>query len=206
MLVPVIVYDKDAVATDRSTWPKILLQSVNGVKSLAGLTTVNRDESLGAGQYRIYLQIDAREAELSDSIDNFKVSMVASSRFGKQGQPRELSMDIYTSFATPNSTWTDTLTVKETEAVTYKFLVNDPKLEAWLSLDRIFSLPDGASLVCQATGRGMLSCTFAWTPAEGKAGSYPISVYVKSRNSDIRDTMQSTKTLYFNVQVLPKGS
>jgi hypothetical protein len=207
LLVGVEVFDKDAVATDRNTWPKLLLQSVANTKSLAGLTTFFRDESLGGSRYRIYLQVDAREVELSDSIDTFKVSVVAASRFGKLSLAREFSLDVYTSLAAPTTTWAETLIVKEEDNVNFKFLVTDPKLEGWLSLTRKFSLPAGSDVNCQPTARGLLACTFTWVPAVGTANvTYPFSLYIQSRNNDARDTMSPTKTLYFNVQVLPKGS
>jgi|GEM_PF-6503090 len=205
-LIPVIVFDKDAVANIPSTWPKILFQTVTGSKSLSGLSTIYREESLGNSQYRIYVQVDARDAELSDSIDTFKMTLVANSRFGRLSLPKELTLDIYTSLSAPTSTWTEPVQVKETETLAYKFMVNDPKLEAWLSLDRTFSLPTGSNLTCQPISRGILSCTFTWTPLEGQAGVYDLSIYVRSRNNDIRDTVQPIRTLYFRTQVLPKGS
>lgn len=204
--IQVTVFDKEAVATDRATWPKLTLQSISGAKSLAGQISVSRDENLGNNQYRIYLQVDVRDVELTGSIDTFKVGLIANSRFGKVSPMREVALDVYTSFASPVTTWTEVLQTRETEPTTYRFLITDPKLEANLSLDRTFSMPLGSILSCQATGRGLLNCTFTWTPPEGYAGSYEVQAYIKSRNFDSRDSMQPTKTLYFRTRVLPKGS
>jgi len=206
MLIPVVVLDKDAVAGDRATWPKLVLQAVAGSKSLSGLTTIYRDESLGSGEYRTFLQVDLREVELSDSIDVFKVGMVAFSRFGKSSLPVELTLDVYTSFATPTTTWDEPVTAVAGQALTHKFLITDPKLEAWLNLDRTFNLPEGSALNCVQSARGMLVCTFTWTPAEAQVGSREISVHIKSRNHDTRDILRPTRTLYFSTLVLPQGS
>ncbi len=132
--------------------------------------------------------------------------MVAYSRFNKVSAPRELSLDVLTSFATPVTTWTRPLVIRETEAVTYNFVVSDPKFETWLSHSSSNSLPLGSTLTCQQAGRGMLNCTFTWTPAEGQAGTFPLSIYVQSRNNDSSDSMAPIKPIYLTVQVLPKGS
>jgi hypothetical protein len=206
MRVPVIIFDKDALPNDRSTWPKLTLTTIAGAKSLSALTSIAREESLGSNRYQLTIEIDARDVELSDSIDRFKVGLFATTRFNKFSPQQEIMLEVYTSFATPVSTWTENLQAKETEALVYKFIITDPKLEAVLKMDRVLYLPTGSDLSCQATARGVLNCTFTWTPGEGQAGSYNLRVDIQSRNLNTSDSTQQIRTLDFRTQVLPKGS
>ncbi len=206
MRVPVIIFDKDALPNDRSTWPKLTLTTIAGAKSLSALTSIAREESLGSNRYQLTIEIDARDVELSDSIDRFKVGLFATTRFNKFSPQQEIMLEVYTSFATPVSTWTENLQAKETEALVYKFIITDPKLEAVLKMDSVLSLPTGSDLSCEATARGVLNCTFTWTPGEGQAGSYNLRVDIQSRNLNTSDSTQQIRTLDFRTQVLPKGS
>lgn len=206
MRVPVVIFDKDALPNDRSTWPKLTLTTLAGAKSLSALTSIAREESLGSNRYQLTIEIDTRDVELSDSIDLFKLGMFVTTRFNKISPRQDLSLEVYTSFATPVSTWTETVQVKETEALVHKFIITDPKLEAVLKMERVVSKPGGSDLVCQATARGVLNCTFTWTPSEGQVGSHNLRVDIQSRNFNISDTTQPIRTLNFRTQVLPKGS
>jgi hypothetical protein len=205
-LVQVTVRDRDANPTDVMTYPRIIFQSIAGTKSMAGMLNPQRTDSLGNGDYRIYMYADARDLELTSGVDNYKVGMIAASRYGKLSTVRIFDMDVYTSFATPAATWTDELVTTVDSPTKQQFLIIDPKQEAVLALDRTFNVPAGATLTCLNTNPSTLSCTFSWTPATGTENSVnEIQVYVTSRNKDARDTLRVPKTLTFRTRVQPKG-
>lgn len=206
MILTATVFDKDAVVTDQSTWPRINILPINGEKSIAGLTSLTGISSIGNNQYKISLKVDLQYAELTNSISTYSLALSATSRFGKQSLVQNINVDVYTELSSPVSTWTEPLVLTETEPTTYKFIVSDPKAEARMSLDRTTSLPSGADLSCQPLARGVLDCTFTWTPSEGQARTYDFSATFSMRNFDPRDTWTPLKPLSFRTQVLAKGS
>ncbi len=205
-LIQVYVRDRDANASDVSSYPRVILQSVAGTKSLAGVLSASRTDSLGNGEYRIYMQVDLRDVELTGGVDNFKVGLIAASRYGKLSPIRIMDFDIYTSFAMPASTWIEEFVVTAETPAVQKFIIADPKQEGILSLDRTFNLPVGSTFTCVNTNPSTLNCTFSWTPVAGSAGTVvDLQAYVLSRNRDARDTSRPIKTLNFRTRVLPKG-
>jgi hypothetical protein len=206
LLVQVFVRDRDANPTDVTTYPRIIFQSIAGTKSMAGMLNPQRTDSLGNGDYCIYMYADARDLELTSAVDNYKVGMIAASRYGKLSTVRIFDLDVFTSFATPTATWTDELVTTVDSPTKQQFLIIDPKQEAILALDRTFNVPAGATLTCLNTNPSTLSCTFSWTPAAGTENSVnDIQVYVSSRNKNTRDTLRVPKTLTFRTRVQPKG-
>jgi hypothetical protein len=205
-MIQVYVRDRDANPSDVTTYPRIIFQSIAGTKSMASMLNPQRTDNLGNGDYRIYMYVDARDLELTSGVDNYKVGMLAASRYGKLSTIRIFDMDVFTSFATPTATWTDELVTTVDAPTKHQFLIIDPKQEAVLALDRTFNVPVGATLTCLNTNPSTLSCTFSWTPATGTENSVnDIQVYVSSRNKNARDTLRVPKTLTFRTRVQPKG-
>ncbi len=201
------VRDRDAVVKDRSTWPRLMIDSMSNQKSLAGLLRVENIEHVNNDEFRLILALDLRERELTGSVDTYYAALRAVSRFGKLSTVRELNTDIYTSFSTPVTTWTEDLQIKASETVSQKFLIMDPKQEAVMSLMRTHRLPLGATLECLPlnTNRSVLNCTFTWTPPETAVGEHAFNAYMEMRNKDARDVIQGLGTIYLRAIVLPKG-
>lgn len=205
-LIQVYVRDRDANPSDVTTYPRLIFQSISGTKSMAAMMNFQRTESLGNSDYRIVMYVDARDLELTSSVENYKVGIIAASRYGKLSTIRIFDMDVFTSFATPAATWTDELVATVEAPVKHQFLIIDPKQEAVLALDRTFNVPAGATFNCLNTNPSTLNCTFIWTPAAGTENSVnDIQVYVSSRNKNARDTLRVPKTLTFRTRVQPKG-
>ena len=203
MNVVVDYTDKDASAGDRNTWARIALSPAPGVKNLSGLLTLYSVENRGGTNYRATYAVDAREADLTDSIDPYGANFTVITRYGKASMDRSVNMNVYMSFASPVTTWIDTLQLVEEQPMVHKFVVSDPRLEALMSMTP--QGPMGSATVCMPTSRGVLNCTFTWTPPLGATG--PLIIYggVSSRNRDSRDTFVSNKNLMFNLYVQPKG-
>lgn len=206
MDISVEIFDKDAIVTNPSTWPTLHLHPVQGEKSLGSFATVQRTTALGGNKYSVLLRFNLKDAEVTNSISDFRMGLVASSRFGQLSTMKEVSLRVYTSFSNPVSTWDPDTNVKVGETLNQTFLISDPKLEAQMELLRVDTIPKNAALNCKVLARGILSCTFTFTPTAEQVGFQSIRASVKMRNSDSRDTDMPLKSMNFGTTVLPQGS
>lgn len=202
--ISVIVKDRDAKPDDESTYPVLMMEPLNWEKNLGGLTTIDSIEYTSNNEFRFILNIDAR-GEFTDSADLYIMGLTAISRHGKRGSQIPVELDVFTFLATPTSTWTETLEAKVGDAITYKFLISDPKQEGHVAIKSTDDLPAGATIDCQPQAIGILNCTLTWTPAEDQIGNHELTVRTVSRNRDSRDTFLLNKTLTFSAKIAPKG-
>ena len=205
MTVDVSFSDRDSDPGKPQTWTTLELHSLKDAKSMAGFLSHVETVHVSGTEYRSTFKLDLTSSEVTKDLDRYSVGFKTYSRYGKQGQLRRFALDFLTVFSTPITTWIETVEARVGEALTYRFLISDPKQETVLSIDSLMGQSENAEIACVPTNRGVLACTLEWTPLESETGDHLIYAAIKLRNVNSQDSLELVKSLQLRARVLPKG-
>jgi hypothetical protein len=199
----IVVEDTEANMAVPGTWPTLLFGASFGSSSIENLVGVDSIKSVGNNRYEVTVKIDlSSKPELTASKADFGYSVKAVSRFNVVGFPQSQSVVVLTSLTAPVTTWVKPVNAVVGEKFSHQFLIMDPKNEARLDRNVVFSgLPAGAlAPVCQPSSDSVLSCVMNWeVPVTQTASQVSFTGTVKYGNTYAQDTAAKSAILSFSI-------
>ena len=147
------------------------------------------------------MKIDLKDAEITDSSENFGFRIRAVNRFGRSSAEQELRTKVYTQLTKMDTSWVSEVEMTPAQENVYPFLVYDLKREGRITI-QTSNLPTGAKVECPSASVGIISCQFKWNPAYN-TGEQKLEFVVtaKSKNTDTSDNQEIVTPFKMKIKV-----